>query len=316
MSTGGESSVDTLTLVSDLEMSECNKGQQCDTAVSVKSELGQTEDLKNVSSACQPSDSHFAHNSQDVVHVVRAELIHMVEQTLAAQSLISYAQELASMNLMLSQENNVMKESIEECGMWNAVLERWNKFCSLPTNTANIEGHIFRFPSSASSSMPAQLDQSVSSSGYSSSHHGHPKGQQGTSLASNPAHDGDSLSLQFSSHLSLDADHPDNRQDGREASSTVAGPLTISGHQQYSGASGTGIMVANIPTADLLDEAAYYSDFNRETEENLIGTAGQPCLNEQFTLASDELDKMKLFLNKICKEGGISPNSVTVSIYY
>lgn len=255
----------------------------------------------------QASHSHTdIVEDSDTVQISRTDLLQMIEQILAAQNMHAVIQSL-------HQQNVVLKETVQQSGMWAGIKEKLGKFQSLP----NSGGQIFSFDgfTPGPHTMAAPRDrQSVSSSGYSSSHTLRSDSQTAhqASMVTLPSQDGESDSaggsLELSSNLSFDGDGPHQKMDGTEASGMTTDPLPLTTH--YFPSSDT----QNIPQLSILEPSGEYSMAQHQSMESLVGTAGLVVQPEQYQLLKDELHSTKEFIRKVTKEGGLSPNNINVRI--
>ena len=168
--------------------------------------------------------------------------------------------------------------------------------CSLPPGS---------LPPTLDSSHPQPSSQLNPSKGL------HSPGQEAAvSLLQEDGDSVNSVSLQLPSQLSLDGDPSlsSNRDKEVSAAGSVL-PLQLSAPENA--AAGAFVQDPNIPY-DILESARYRSVGLQQHQESMIGSAG--VSQEKHKLLSEELEKIKLFVHKICKEGGLHPNNYNVSI--
>ncbi|KAK7111599.1 hypothetical protein V1264_011206 [Littorina saxatilis] len=244
------------------------------------------------------------------VQISRAELALMVAQTLKAQTMSTYMQDLVQTNCVLNTQNEVMKETIVQ--MRNSQTAGEKDYTSLPPLPT--EAEVFRFDkySLPPASLPVVLDRPASTSGFCPFSK---LDQASASQNTDQEHpmsmvltDGDSITVfpQLADCISYDGD-PSLRSKGNRGAS-AAGSSGNAGASASNFAPSPGLQTYNMPNLALFDNARCYSLGPQQQVEILGGSAGVPL--EQHQLATDELEKMKMFLHKITTEGGVHPNNL------
>ena len=277
--------------------------------------------LDGVISSIQSLTGNQPETEKDNVQISRAELTLMVQQTLAAQTMCNYLQDLVQENKTLSQQNEVLKEAAVQKRYGRGVGgQRDVTLQSLPAYKQGAEAQVFRFDrySQPPGSLPPTLDSSHPSGPQPSSQLNPNKGlrspgqEDAVSLLQEDGDSVNSVSLQLPSQLSLDGDP--SLSSNRDKEISAAGnilPLQLSAPGNAAAGASLSVQDPNIPY-DILANARYYSVGPQQHQESMIGSAG--VSQEQYNRLSEELERVKLFVHKICKEGGLHPNDCNVSI--
>ena len=274
--------------------------------------------LDGVISSIQSLTGNQPETEKDNVQISRAELTLMVQQTLAAQTMCNYLQDLVQENKTLSQQNEVLKEAAVQRRYGRAVGgQRDVTLQSLPAYKQGAEAQVFCFdrcslppgslPPTLDSSHPQPSSQLNPNKGLRS-----PGQEAAVSLLQEDGDSANSVSLQLPSQLSLDGDP--SLSSNRDKEVSAAGnilPLQLSAPENAAASASLFDQGPNIPY-EILENADYRSVELQQDQESMIGSAGMSL--EQYKLLCEELEKVKLFVHKICKEGGLHPNNYNVSI--
>ena len=280
--------------------------------------------LDDVISSIQTLAWNQSEAVKDNVQISRAELTFMVQQTLVAQTMCIHLQELVQKNMMLNQQNEVLKETVAERRQWQGDGSKGDlQPQSLLVYSQGPEAQVFRFDGCPLPpvALPPTLDQTSSSSdSHASSEPDRNKGPRSPrpgreDMASLLQADGEAVSgsLQRPSDLGFDGDSSLGSKHDKEASAAANMlPFQLSATGNDEAGASVSAQGPNIPNEVLFEGAQLYSTGPQQNEEATGGSAG--VSQDQYTRVSDELEKTKVFVNKICKEGGLHPNDYNVSI--
>lgn len=248
--------------------------------------------LQHVITCLQSASGNHSYGQKDHVMISRGDLDLLVKQTLRVQTVFNHTWSLMQQNKQLQREKQALVE-------YAKVLEaqRWQ--------LKNTDRQVFCFEKC---SLPQPRL-------FCSAHRGQEDDSK-SSITSLVTEDGESMSIQLASELGLDGDHACDvlsMAGGKEASGNI--PHVVSSNQgaTETGASPPAPFRPNIPACDLMEAAHCYSVGPQLPPRETV--SGSLVSQEQYDQAIAELEKMKRYVYKLLKDGGLCPNTADELVY-